>query len=102
MPDWLGRCLCHIGWHDYELIDASFGFAPAAEDRWNSVPPTEIKPRPEPGPPLPDWLGRCLCHIEIRTTTELIDASFGFAPRETVEHVRCRRCRRVTTRRGRR
>jgi len=43
---------------------------------------------------LPDWLGRFLCHVGWHDY-ELIDASFGFAPRETVEHVRCRRCRRV-------
>ena len=65
------------------------------------MPPTELKPRPEPGPPLPDWLGRFLCHVGWHDY-ELIDASFGFAPRETVEHVRCRRCRLVATRRGRR
>ena len=65
------------------------------------MPPTNLTPRPEPGPPLPDWLGRLLCRVGWHDY-ELIDASFGFDPRGTVENVRCRRCRQVVTRRGRR
>ena len=65
------------------------------------VAPTNLTPRPEPGPPLPAWLGRLLCRVGWHDD-ELIDASFGFAPGEGVETVRCRRCRRVVTRRGRR
>ena len=63
--------------------------------------PTSLRPRPEPGRPLPEWLGRLLCFAGWHDD-ELIDARFGFGPRGTVEHVRCRRCRRVVARRGRR
>ena len=72
--------------------------------------PTTIG-KPPGGPPeppddetrgrLPDWLGRGLCWLGIHDQ-RVIDASFGFAPGETVERVECRRCGAITTRRGRR
>ena len=63
------------------------------------MPPTNLAPKPEPGPQVPDWLGRLLCGVGLHDQ-ELVDATFGFAPGETIERVRCRRCLRVTTRKG--
>lgn len=31
MPDILGRILCLIGWHDFQVVDATFGFGPGGE-----------------------------------------------------------------------
>jgi hypothetical protein len=31
MPAFLGRILCFLGVHDFELIDATFGFGPGGE-----------------------------------------------------------------------
>lgn len=28
LPGWLGRALCMVGWHDFEVLDVSFGFGP--------------------------------------------------------------------------
>ena len=39
--------------------------------------------------------------LEGETPFEVIDVTFGFAPGESTEHVRCRRCGRVATRKGR-
>ena len=63
--------------------------------------PTTLGKPPREPPRLPEWLGRWLCRVGAHEY-QVIDASFGFAPGETIERVECRRCGVVTTRRGRR
>ena len=63
--------------------------------------PTTIGKPPSEPPRLPEWLGGLLCRLGVHQN-QVIDASFGFAPGETIERVQCRRCGTVTTRRGRR
>jgi len=48
---------------------------------------------------MPEWLGRALCRAGWHDF-EVIDANFGFAPGETTEHVKCRRCGQTVTRKG--
>jgi hypothetical protein len=65
-------------------------------------PPGDSPDPPDRGRiPLPGWLGRGLCWLGIHDH-RVIDASFGFAPGETVERVECRRCGAITARRGQR
>jgi hypothetical protein len=28
VPSWLGRLLCLLGFHDFRIVEVSFGFAP--------------------------------------------------------------------------
>ena len=61
--------------------------------------PTPLPPRRTSSHPPPPWLARILCRIGWHDW-EVIDVTFGFAPGEETEHLRCRRCQKFTTRSG--
>ena len=59
--------------------------------------PTDLGPPRKPHRVVTGVLGRLLCQIGAHDF-EVVDVTFGFGRNETIERVRCRRCRRVMAR----